>query len=210
MKLILIGLMLASAGFTLYAQDVEDIIEDVQEKYDEIKDLSATFKRIETFKLTGTKSETVGKIYIKGGEKYRFESEDQVVVTDGATVWTYNTITNQLIIDKVRKNSGALLPRDMLYKYPNEYYSTLLKEEIIDGKTVFVIKLDPKGNVQGFIKSMKIWVEDNEWLIQRIETTDQNNNISIFEISKMQANKNLKDDFFSFLPKEGMKVVDMR
>jgi outer membrane lipoprotein carrier protein len=210
MKIALIMFLIISVSPFIKAQDVEDIIEDVQQKYDEIEDLSATFKRIETFKLTGTKSETIGKVFIKGGIKYRFESEDQVVVTDGTTVWTYNSITKQLIIDRVRKNSGALLPRDMLYKYPNEYYSTLLKQEKIDGKTIYVIKLDPKESVHGFIKSMKIWVEDDEWLIHSIETTDLNNNISIFEISNLQLDNNLKDDFFSFIPQEGMQIVDMR
>jgi outer membrane lipoprotein carrier protein len=192
------------------AQDVDDIIEEVQDKYDEIEDISATFKRMESFKLTGTISETIGKIYIKDGIKYRFESDDQSIATDGETVWTYNSISKQFIIDRVRKNSGALLPRDMLFKYPKEYYSTLLREEKLRGKNVFVIKLDPKENVHGFIKSMKIWVEDDEWLILRIETTDLNSNKSTFDILDIKIDQDLKDDFFTLKATEEMKVVDMR
>jgi len=82
-----------------------------------------------------------------------------VLFRSGETVWTYNAISKQFIIDRVRKNSGALLPRDMLFKYPKEYYSTLLREEEINGNDFFVIKLDPKENAHGFIKSMKIWVD---------------------------------------------------
>lgn len=193
-----------------FAQDVEDIIEEVQDKYDEIEDLTATFKQIEAFKLTGTISETTGKIFVKDGVKYRFESDDQVITTDGQTVWTYNAINKQLIIDNVRKNSGALLPRDMLFKYPKEYFSTLLKTENINGKKVFVIKLDPRNNVHGYVKSMKIWVSDDEWLINKIETTDLNDNSSTFEISALKIDKGLSDSLFSFQPGEGDQVVDMR
>ncbi|MCB0281402.1 MAG: outer membrane lipoprotein carrier protein LolA [Calditrichae bacterium] len=193
-----------------FAQDVEDIIEEVQDKYDEIEDLTATFKQIEAFKLTGTVSETTGKIFIKGGVKYRFESDDQVITTDGQTVWTYNAINKQLIIDNVRKNSGALLPRDMLFKYPKEYFSTLVKTEDMDGNKVYVIKLDPRSNVHGYVKSMKIWVSDDEWLINKIETTDLNDNTSTFEISDLKIDKGLSDSLFSFQPGEGDQVVDMR
>lgn len=195
---------------TSFGQDVEDIIEDVQETYDDVKDMSASFKRVESFKITGSVNETTGKIYIKDGTMYRFESEDQIIVTNGKTVWTYNAITKQLIIDNVRKDSGALLPRDMLFKYPKEYYSTLLNEENIDGILMYVVKLDPRENVHGYIKSMKIWVDDDDYYIHRIETTDLNDNISKFEIGNIAVNNNLKDDFFTFKASEEMQVVDMR
>jgi outer membrane lipoprotein-sorting protein len=210
MKLFINAILIFSFLQFAIAQDVEEIIEEVQDKYEEIGDITATFKRVESFKLTGTVSETVGKIYIKDGLKYRFESDDQSIATDGETVWTYNTISKQFIIDRVRKNSGAMLPRDMLFKYPKEYYSTLLRTDKLNGRKVFVIKLDPKENVHGFIKSMKIWVEDNEWLISKIENTDLNDNISTFEISNILIDKGLKDSFFVLKATEEMNVVDMR
>ena len=194
----------------IFGQNVKDIIEEVQETYDNLDDISASFKRIETFKLTGSVNETSGKIYIKNGVMYRFESEDQTIVTDGKIVWTYNAISKQLIIDNVRENSGAFLPRDMLFKYPKEYYSTLLNEESINGVKMFVVKLDPKESVHGYIKSMKIWIDDDKWYIHRIETTDVNDNISKFEITHIKVNTGLKESFFTFTPTAEMQVVDMR
>jgi chaperone LolA len=193
-----------------FSQDVGDIIEDVQETYDEVDDMSATFKRIESFKITGSVNETSGKIYIKGGVMYRFESQDQTIVTNGKTVWTYNAVSKQLIIDNVREESSAFLPRDMLFKYPKEYYSTLLGEEKIKGISMHVLKLDPRENIHGYVKSMKIWVDDDNHYIHQIETTDLNDNISKFEITNISVNKNLKDDFFTLQPTSEMQVVDMR
>ena len=194
----------------LIAQDVKEIIEEVQERYDELEDMEADFKQIQSFKLTGSKNETQGKIYIKDGEKFKFESEDQTLVTNGESVWRYNAVSKQLVIDEVRKNSSALLPRDMLFRYPKEYYSTLLREEQINNKIYFVIKLDPKEGVHGFIKSLKIWVEDDNWFIQKVETTDANENLNTFEISNLKINQKRKDSFFVFQTKEDMNIVDMR
>ncbi len=191
-------------------QDVEDIIEEIQDTYEDMDNFTATFKRVESFKLTGTVSETVGKVWVKDGTRYRFESEEQQIITDGKTVWTYNAINKQVIIDRVRKESGALLPRDMLFKYPKEYYSTLIRTEKNKDKKIYVIKLTPRGKVTGVVKSMKIWVEEDHWYITKIEITDLNNNTTLFEISDIDVKAKLKDSLFAFKDIPGVRVIDMR
>lgn len=194
----------------LPAADVNKIIKNVQNNYDKMSNLTATFKQVEFFRLTGTQTETTGKIYIYEGTMYRFESEDQTVVTDGKTVWTYNAMSNQLLIDHVRENSGALLPRDLLFKYPKNYLATLLAEEKIGGKTIYILRLDPRENVHGYIKNIKLWVEDKTWLIHKIETTDLNDNRSLFEIENQDSKTKLSPQLFSFKAGDDVEVVDMR
>ncbi|MEJ2053557.1 MAG: outer membrane lipoprotein carrier protein LolA [Calditrichaceae bacterium] len=206
--LILISFILGA--FTIHAEDVKDIIKKVQNKYDNMDYLTATFKQVETFKLTGSQTESVGKIYIAGGKKYRFESEDQVVVTDGESVWTYNSMSKQLLIDEVRENSGALMPRDLLFTYPQKYFATLLSETKENGKKLYVVRLDPKNEVYGYVKSIKIWVEDDEWLIHKIEATDVNGNKSYYEITNQDTRTKISDDKFRFVPDEDTEIVDMR
>ena len=205
--LLIVSLSILSGS---YAADVNKIISKVQDKYDHMKYLTATFKQIETFKLTGSQTESIGKIYIADGNKYRFESEDQVIVTDGKSVWTYNAMSKQVLIDEVRENSGALIPRDLLFKYPQKYFATLLSESKENGKKIYLIRLDPKDQVYGYIKSIRIWVEDDTWLIQKIESTDVNGNKSLYEITDQDTKKKINDDMFKFVPGEGTEVVDMR
>ena len=203
-------LMLLSGVSQLAAANVNKIIKNVQNTYDDMDNLTASFVQVETFKLTGTQTETAGKIFIKDGKKYRFESEDQIVVTDGESVWTYNNISNQLLIDNVRENSGALLPRDMLFKYPKNHYATLLKEETGGVKKVYVVRLDPKEDTSGFLSSVKLWVQDKTWLIQKIEAVDLNGNSSLYKITNIDHSTKLADDLFSYSAPAGADVVDMR
>lgn len=192
------------------AADVNKIIKKVQKTYDKMDNLSATFKQVETFKITGSQTETSGKIFIKNGVKYRFKSEDQVIVTDGKTIWTYNEMSKQLLIDNVRENSGALLPRDLLFKYPKKYYSTLLGEEKSGKKDIYKIRLDPKEDVHGYIKSVKLWIDKDNWHILMIETTDLNGNKSRFEITDIDTKSKLSDDLFTYQADDSVNVVDMR
>jgi chaperone LolA len=192
------------------ATDVNDIIEEVQDRYDDIDYLSARFSQIETFELTGAQSQLSGKIYIAGGEKYRFESEEQTIITDGDNLWAYNVNSEQVIIDKVKENSGALLPRDLLYKYPKEYYSTLIRTEGKNNTDIYVIKLEPRENVFGYLKSIKIWVNGESWLIEQIETTDLRNTKTKFIISNIDTKTELKDTFFQFEAPKNVQVMDRR
>lgn len=194
----------------LYADDVDEIIENVQDAYEDMDYLSAVFKQVNTFKLTNSVSEITGKIYVAGGEKYRFESDEQTIATDGKTIWAFNRRTNQLLIDHAEKNASALLPRDLLFKYPQKYYATLLREDKFAGKPVFVIKMDPKEDVHGYIKSMKLWIDKNEWHILKIETSDMNDNTTIFEITEMDTKSKLSGHLFSIEPAENVEVVDRR
>jgi outer membrane lipoprotein carrier protein len=206
---ILFFILLFCAG-TYPAESISKIIKEVQKKYEQIGNLSADFSQIESFKLTGSENETSGKIYVKNGIKFRLETEDQTVVTDGKTVWTYSTMNNQVLIDRVKEGEGSLLPRDLLFKYPRDYYATLLEETKIGNEKYYCIKLDPKEGVQGYIKTMKMWIHPKSYIISKIEYTDFNTNVSTFEIRKADITTVLPDSLFIFEPGSDMQVVDLR
>lgn len=205
----IMSLLLLFSGI-LAAQDVKDIVKEIQEKYEDIEYLSADFIQIEQFKLTGSRSETKGKIFIKDGIQYRLETEDQSIATDGKSVWTYNKFTNQVLIDRVKPGDGSLLPRDLLFKYPKDYMASLFDKEKIDGRQFYILKLDPKEDVYGYVKSMKIWVDSKSYIISKIEYNDFNDNTSMFEVREIDTEKKLPDGLFIFQIKEGMDVVDLR
>jgi chaperone LolA len=194
----------------LSAQSVEDIVEEIQDRYDNLKYFSADFTQVEKFNLTGTENKTKGKIFVRDGVKYRLETDDRTIVTDGTTVWTWSVFNNQVLIDRAKKDDGAMLPRDLLFKYPREYYASLLEEVTYNGRDHYVLKLDPKEDTHGYIKTMKIWVDTDSYLISKIEYTDLNDNTSAFEISKINTKKELPDALFTFTPPQGSEVIDLR
>ena len=206
-KIIISTLLLVSF---VIAQDESDIIEELQDVYEDIEYFSAEFIQKELFKLTGSANVTTGKIFIKNGTEYRLETEDHTVVTDGKSVWSYSPHNNKVIIDNIKEGDASLLPRDMLFRYPKNYYSDLLKKEKIDGINFYVIKMTPKEDVHGYIKSMKIWVDTESYLIHKIEYDDLNDNTSSFEIKKMDIKSKLSDAQFIFNAPPNSETIDMR
>ena len=148
--LLRIAILLIFVTTAFSGESASKILKKIVKKYNNIENFTAEFVHTEYFNLTGSKNETMGKINIKEGVKYRLVTDDQIIVTDGKIVWTYSPFNNQVLIDNVKEGDGSLLPRDLLYKYPKEYYATLLEELEVDDDKYYILKLDPKENIHGY------------------------------------------------------------
>ena len=207
---LIIVFLISSVQMYLFATDTEKIIKEVQEKYQKSKSLEIQFKEINRFKLTNTTSEIFGTFVIKGKDKYRLNSETQIIVTDGETFWRYNKIENQVLIDNAKKENQEVLLNNFLYDLQKNYFSQIVDEYKDDGTKIFVLKLTPKPSNESFFTSIKFWVENKSWKIRRVIYTDYNENETEYEIEKIYFDKQFPDSFFTFNPIEGSEVVDVR
>lgn len=192
------------------ASDTEKIINEIQKKYQKSSSLEIQFKEINRFKLMNTTSEVFGTFVMKGRDKYRLNSETQIIVTDGTTFWRYNKIENQVLIDYAKKENQEVLLNNFLYDLQKNYSSQLIEEYKEKDKKIYVLKLTPKPSTESFFTSIKIWVENKSWKITRVIYTDYNENETEYEIEKIFFDKDFPDYFFNYIPPEGSEVVDVR
>jgi outer membrane lipoprotein-sorting protein len=190
--------------------DVEKVIKNVQNKYKKSKLILIEFNEISRFSLTGTTSEVYGTLIIDEEQHFRLESEDQVMVNDGTTFWRYNKIENQVLIDHAKKGEQELLPNHFLQDISENYFSQLLEEKKTDGKKVYLIKLTPKPNNESFFTSIKIWIKDKSWEVDKVIYMDYNENETEFNIEKIEFDPQLTDAIFSFTAPDGSEIVDVR
>ena len=64
-----------------------EVLEKVQEAYSNVEDASASFTQTVSLKYAKIEQTYTGTVMMKKGNKYRIESQEQTLVTDGATVW---------------------------------------------------------------------------------------------------------------------------
>ncbi len=196
--------------FSLFGADAEKVIKEIQEKYQESKSIEIDFKEINRFKLTGTTSEIFGTFIIKDEDNFRLDSETQIITTNGKNFWRYNKIENQVLIDHAKKENQDVLLNNFLYDLEKKYYSQLIEEYKEGGRKIYVIKLTPKSSNESFFTSIKIWVEDKSWKINRVIYTDYNENQTEYVIEKITFDKEFPNSFFTFDPPEGSEIVDVR
>jgi chaperone LolA len=190
----------------LNAQDAQEIIKNVQSKYNSIIDAQATFSQYVKYS-SGSSQSSSGIIYIQKEDKYRIESKNEVVVTDGVTSWSYSKKKKQVIIDNYKKDGNTFSPNKFLFNYPENFYSDLEGTETISGFECHVLKLSPRH--KGSVKSAKIWVDKEDNFIRKI-TINSSESSSTYTLKKITLDAGISSSKFTFSPPEGVEVIDLR
>ncbi|MCE2995048.1 MAG: outer membrane lipoprotein carrier protein LolA, partial [Flammeovirgaceae bacterium] len=97
------------SGFAQYDPNALEILEAMSKKYKAIPAFEANLTSTLVNESEGIKEEFKGKITVKG-EKFKLELEDQVIINNGTTVWTYIQSANEVTIDNFDPKSDDINP----------------------------------------------------------------------------------------------------
>jgi chaperone LolA len=202
-------LLLAFPDSALLQSQAENIVRKVRETYEKLESLKGDFEQQYTWSLAGETQELHGTLYLKKGDRYRMETPNQLIVTDGKTVWTYSSDKNQVFIDNLEKSKDNPLPRDLLIKYTRDFKPRLLRSEKVGASDCSVIALTPRDE-NSFIRKVTAWIDKSTWLAIRIEQIDLNDNQTIYTLKNSLRNIQLPDSLFTFRIPAATEIVDMR
>ena len=188
---------------------VQEITERMQRRQEMIDDATAEFTQHVKFGFSKIEQTFDGTLRMKKPNKYRIESEYQTLVTDGSTVWAYSPVNNQVLIDRYKENQNSISPEKFLLNIPSAYYATLLGRDRLGDLQTLTLKLVPKDD-RSFVKSVKVWVEDGTWIVQKVSIVDVNETETTYTIKNIKLNTNIKETMFTFTAPSGTEVVDLR
>jgi chaperone LolA len=201
-------LLVLISGFC-FAQSGKEIIESLRKKYASIDDAVVKFEQTVKYGVSKFEQSFSGTFYFKKKNKYRIETDQQIVVTDGVTSWLYSKVNNQVIIDKYREDKDISSPEKFLLSISDEYIPVILRTERNEGKKIYILKLTPRDE-NSSIESAKIWVVEGDLQITRIEITDISGTVTTYSVKSIKINSGVEDSIFKFSIPSGVKVVDLR
>jgi len=185
------------------------VLANVQESYAKVNDASAEFKESVSLRYAGIEQSYSGTVMMKRGNKYRIESQEQTIVTDGKTVWAYSPVNRQVVIDYYKETPASFSPEQFLLGLPKNFRATLVDENP-GPSAAYVLKLTPKEGASKFVQSLKIWVDDADWTVRRLEYIDLNQTRTTYSLSGIKFNEGIPDERFTFTIPEHTGVVDVR
>ena len=197
--------LLANSGNT---PNASEIVKNVQRNYDATNDAVVHFTQTTMLPFSKLTKTTKGIFYLKKGSKYKIETGENTLVTDGKTTWTYMPATRQVVIDNYRDDKNTINPDKFLLDVPSNYYVVLLNAEQTNKDTAYTLRLTPKSD-NSFIRSIKIVVTGN-WTIRSADVSDMNDNRYIYTVNDLKINTGLPNSDFEFVPPNGTQVVDLR
>ncbi len=201
-------LLMALAGNSFADAKTDKLLDDVQKVYEELQNVCADFTQTFYWKLTEETQKVEGRICAKGGDKFKIETDEQLIVTDGKTLWTFNKANNQVIIDYA-ENSASDNPfiKDFFTKYLTDY--TPFPDDENATKDLACVLLKAKTDDQ-FVRQLRLWIDKKSKMILKIQQVDLNENTTTFELSNIDVNAPLVSKNFIFKPAADAEIIDMR
>lgn len=200
-----------SIGFLIpqevQAQSANEVFDKMRNALKKEKSISIAYEQSYKWKSSNSGSKSAGKLDMQDLIKFRLYTEEQTIVSDGESIWSYTPFTKQVIINRIDKSGGTILPGDFLSDYPKDYRAKLLKEDKFEGE--YLLELKPKES-GSFVTAIRIWVDGEDYLIRSIEYIDINQNVTLWEITEINLNPNFDDSHFKFDSPSGVETVDLR
>ena len=188
---------------------VKQVTEQLHHRYEMIDDAVVQFEQHVKFGFSNIEQNFSGILKMKKPKHYRVESDQQTIVTDGKTVWAYSKANNQVIIDTYKENSNSISPEQFMLNLPANYYASLMGYEKQAAGNIILLKLVPKDD-RSFVKSVKVFVEENTWMLRKIVILDVNETETTYAVKDMKLNTNIKEKTFTFEIPAGSEIVDLR
>lgn len=205
--------LLLSIGMT-FAQTSDQgavkLLKNVSQKYSAYKtmqmDVSLTIENLES----KTKDTKTGKVSSKGN-MFRAEMGNQIIMSDGKTLWTYLKDVNEVQISDFEQGQGIMSPND-IFKIAEKDYLVYMGEKVTEsGKTLQILELTPKNKNLSFSK-IKMYIDPSDNSVKKGVVYDKNAIHYTYTISNFKSNVELSDSNFKFDKTKypGVEVIDLR
>jgi len=195
------------------AQDEKSsaILEKLSTKMKSIPSFSADFKSMLVDKQADMEQSQSGSIKVSG-EKFELSLGDHTVLSDGNSVWTYNTASNEVMIDNLDEMFEDDISPTKLYTIWEEGFKhSFAGEEEIDKVNCTVIKLFPNDPSEKNYHTIMLYVDENAMVIKRATILGKEGTDISYTISNFQKQGYAASEFhFEKSKHPGVEVIDNR
>lgn len=156
-----------------------------------------------------------GTLYQRGQRQFAMRFTDPkggAYVVDGNSIWFYDpeNLPGQVAKWPASAAADPLTNYNVVQRFlsrPGEKYrATWLREELVEGQTTDVVRLEPLAPDMGF-RVATIWLDRRSVLPRKLEI-DEKIQVRIVSLSRLQPNAAIPNEVFTFTPPNGVRVVE--
>jgi len=203
-------MFIGTASYSQYDPKALEILEAMSKKYKSIPSFEASLTSSLTNESEGVKEEFKGNIIVKG-EKFRLSLDDQEIINNGTTVWTYLPSAKEVNIDNYDPGSDDINPIKIFEIYKKGFKYLYLADKTEGGVVLEEIDLVPEKKDAQYFK-IKMMIVKKDKSIQSWTMFDKSGNRYKYTITKFTPNIKADDSMFTFDVKKypGIEVIDLR
>lgn len=203
-------LTMATVSQAQYDENALKVLDSMSDKYKKIGAYSADITSSLVNESDGINEEFKGNIIVKG-EKYLLALEEQIIMNNGVTVWTYLPDVNEVNIDNNNPDEDEISPSKIYEAYKEGYKYLYVGDETIDGKKHAIIDLVPNDREAQFFK-IKLFINLSDYSLNKWTMYDKSGNLYNYTISNFNGSISPNENIFEFDPAKypGVEIIDLR
>ncbi len=202
-------LMLTAAPVGAEPLGLDALVDRIQDTYHQTRDLKAKFEQTYTFKVTGRRKVSSGRLFVKLPGKVRWDylrPEPKYFLADGEHLWIVTPKDRQVMKQPLGSSEissliGFLMGTGDLRK---QFTIEMLPQ---DDAGYYHLKLLPKGSETRF-RQVLLTIHPTTYRTMVTEITDPAGNVNRIEFDDIQVNVGLPDSGFQFTVPRGYRVIE--
>jgi outer membrane lipoprotein carrier protein len=180
----------------------------VQEAYDALNALQASFTQRISSDFAGDTTRIEGTVLLSGN-RYRVQTPDQTVITNGETTWIYTPADSQVVVNDAGSDASQVTPKTFLTASADRYRITGSTTDM-RGNTPHVKLSITATDASSRFEEATLWVRRSDRVVTRMQAADRNGSTLDLRLENIDVNPSLQDSAFTFSPPVGIEVVDLR
>lgn len=177
------------------------VLDKLKAKYDGYLALEANVTL--TIEIPESDKEVIEGKMTQSGEKYRIEMGDNIIISDGKSVWTVMKANEVVQLSNVTEEDEdeeniMMSPKDLLKIYENgDYIYALTNEEMEKGRAIQQIEFKPTDEDSEYFK-IRLTVDKEKKTIARIKIFARDGSRYTLQINKIRTNKIYDSAYFKY------------
>jgi outer membrane lipoprotein carrier protein len=209
---ILLGIIIGAYGLSAAAEPgADEVINNLQARYDQTQDFSATFTQETISKSIAAPAIMNGKMYIKKPGMMRVDYTDPKkwqIISDGVTSWLYFPDDKQVRIYKTADAFENVPFLNFLFgkgKIADDFTGTFGELDKAEAADNYLLVLAPKSK-DSTIDRVLVLVSKNDYLIKQLNTYDVLGSVMKIAFKDIALNSGIKDSMFHFIVPPGVET----
>lgn len=205
MLLRIISICLIAVG-AVSASTAHQVVEKTEAIYAKNKTFSVKFTQTVAAGDFFDDDKTSGTMLLSYPNKFRVETPEQTLTSDGDSLWTYSVENKQVTIESMIGLEDVVTPADYLFRFKEHYDLDYDSIETIAKHSCHQLSLKSKDDNQ-YVRSMKVFIDTESSLVRRVIYRDLNDNKITLDFSDWKLGAEIDPKNFRFGTPSGVEEV---
>jgi len=188
------------------------MLRSIRDRYAEYSTMKMAFT-LEIKDLESDEAESKKGVLSVGGDRFRLVLDEQTLVCDGKTAWTYLADVNEVQINDWDPDQQDFMSPSELFQLPEDEYRVFQEDDHKgpNGQRYAVLSLSPVDRELEF-HTIQLVINPQTSELQEAIIMDRNAIHFIYRIEAFEGDPTLPTDHFQFKPEayDNISVIDLR